>query len=419
MHDILPAAAHCWRRIENTIIHVIRSYGYEEIRLPVVEKTELFARSIGEYTDIVSKEMYTFKDRNDDLLTLRPEGTAGCVRAGLEHGLIHNQICKLWYLGPMFRHERPQKGRLRQFHQIGIEAFGLGGPDIDAEMIILCARIWRTLNLPDVRLELNTLGTAQSRNRYRGLLVDYFSAHRDALDEDSRQRLQQNPLRILDSKNPDMRELINAAPVLHESLDTESVEHFGGLRALLDAAAVSYTVNPRLVRGLDYYGKTVFEWTTPRLGALGTICAGGRFDGLVEQFGGKPTPAIGCAMGLERLLELAGTGFDHKTGQYPHVYLIVAEEVDIKHGLILAETLHEQLPALRLQVHCGGGNLKSQFRKANNSGARLAVVIGETELAEGTAGIKDLRETSLQETVPVADLVACLRRRLAPDLNLS
>lgn len=419
MHDILPAAAQGWRRIENAIIRILDAYGYEEIRLPVVEKTELFTRSIGAYTDIVTKEMYTFTDRNDDSLTLRPEGTAGCVRAGLEHGLFHNQVRKFWYMGPMFRHERPQKGRQRQFHQIGVEAFGLGGPDIDAEMIILCARIWRILNLPDVRLELNTLGTTQSRNRYRERLVDYFSAHRDELDEDSRQRLQHNPLRILDSKNPDMRALIDAAPVLHETLDMESSEHFAGLRALLDAATVSYTVNPRLVRGLDYYGKTVFEWTTTRLGAQGTLCAGGRFDGLVEQFGGRSTPAIGCAMGLERLLELAEIGSGHKTGQYPHVYLIVAEEVAIKHGLLLAEMLHEQLPALRVQVHCGGGSLKSQFRKADSSGARLAVVIGESELAGGTAGVKDLREESPQETVVTADLAACLRRRLAPDLNLS
>jgi histidyl-tRNA synthetase len=419
MHDILPAAAHCWRQLENTIIRIINSYGYEEIRLPVVEKTELFARSIGDYTDIVTKEMYTFKDRNDDSLTLRPEGTAGCVRAGLEHGLFHKQTCKLWYLGPMFRHERPQKGRQRQFHQIGIEAFGLAGPDIDAEMVILCARIWRTLELPDIHLELNTLGTVQSRGRYRELLVDYFSAHRDQLDEDSRQRLQHNPLRILDSKNPDMCALIDAAPILHDTLDTESAEHFAALRELLDAAAVSYTVNPRLVRGLDYYGKTVFEWTTTRLGAQGTICAGGRFDGLVEQFGGKPTPAIGCAMGLERLLELAVANFGSKTVQYPHVYLIVAEEVDIKHGLSLAETLRNQLPVLRVQVHCGGGSFKSQFRKADSSGARLAVVIGAAELSGKTAGVKDLREESPQETVAMADLVACLRRRLAADLNLS
>jgi len=420
MHDILPASASSWRQIENIIIRVINSYGYEEIRLPVVEKTELFARSIGEYTDIVTREMYTFTDRNNDSLTLRPEGTAGCVRAGLEHGLFHNQTRKLWYLGPMFRHERPQKGRHRQFHQIGIEAFGLGGPDIDAEMIILCARIWRLLKLPNVRLELNTLGTTQSRGRYRKLLVDYFSAHRDNLDEDSRQRLQHNPLRILDSKNPDMHTLINAAPVLHDTLDTESADHFAGLRELLDTAGVSYTVNPRLVRGLDYYGKTVFEWTTTRLGAQGTLCAGGRFDGLVEQFGGKPTPAIGCAMGLERLLDLTETGLEHKTtGQCPHVYLMVADGVDIKHGLMLAEMLHDQLPALRLQVHCGGGGFKSQFRKADSSGARIAVVIGAEELAGGNAGVKDLREDTPQETVAMSELAACLRRRFDPELNLS
>jgi histidyl-tRNA synthetase len=418
MHDILPAAAYGWRQIENSIIRVINSYGYEEIRLPVVEKTELFARSIGEYTDIVTKEMYTFKDRNDDSLTLRPEGTAGCVRAGLEHGLFHNQVRKLWYMGPMFRHERPQKGRHRQFHQIGIEAFGLAGPDIDAEMIILCARMWRTLNLADISLELNTLGTARSRDRYRELLTDYFSAHRDQLDVDSCQRLQHNPLRILDSKNPDMRVLIDAAPLLQDTLDAESAEHFAGLRELLDAAAVTYSINPRLVRGLDYYNKTVFEWTTTRLGAQGTICAGGRFDGLVEQFGGQSTPAIGCALGLERLLDLIETGCERKAGQCPHVYLMVAEGVDIKHGLVLAEMLHDQLPALRVQVHYGGGSFKSQFRKADSSGARMAVVIGAEELAGGNAGVKDLRGETPQETIAMTELADCLRRRFMPDLNL-
>ena len=419
MHDIPPAAAHSWRHIENTIIRVINSYGYEEIRLPIVEKTDLFARSIGAYTDIVSKEMYTFNDRNNDSLTLRPEGTAGCVRAGLEHGLFHNQICKLWYLGSMFRHERPQKGRQRQFHQIGIEAFGLAGPDIDAEMIILCARIWRELHVPDLRLELNTLGSAQSRHQYRERLVEYFSARQDELDEDSRQRLHHNPLRILDSKNPDMQALINAAPVIHELLDTEAAEHFAALRALLDAAKISYIVNPRLVRGLDYYGKTIFEWTTTLLGAQGTICAGGRFDGLVEQFGGKPTPAIGCALGLERLLELVGGRAEQITNTHPHVYLVVADEVDIKHGMFLSEFLHEQLPGLRVQVHYGGGSFKSQFRKADNSGARLALVLGPAEVAGGTVGIKYLREEAAQETIATADLPASLRRRLAPDLNLA
>ncbi|MGH8120188.1 MAG: histidine--tRNA ligase, partial [Gammaproteobacteria bacterium] len=354
MHDIMPAEARRWRRTENTIISIIRSYGYEEIRLPVVEKTELFACSIGQYTDIVTKEMYTFKDRNDDSLTLRPEGTAGCVRAGLEHGLFHNQVCRLWYMGPMFRHERPQKGRQRQFHQIGIEAFGLAGPDVDAEMIILCARIWKALMLPPVSLELNTLGTPRSRQRYRDLLVEYFSAHEKELDEDSRHRLRHNPLRILDSKNPDMQSLISAAPLMFDVLDTEAAEHFSGLRSLLDAANIAYTINPCLVRGLDYYGKTVFEWTTTRLGAQGTICAGGRFDDLVELFGGNPVPAIGCAMGLERLMELAGTGGGlTETEQYPHVYLIASEDIDIKHGFMLAESLRDQITGLRLHMHCG------------------------------------------------------------------
>ena len=420
MHDIMPAEAHRWRQTENTIIRVIRSYGYEEIRLPVVEKTELFARSIGQYTDIVTKEMYTFKDRNDDSLTLRPEGTAGCVRAGLEHGLFHKQSSRFWYMGPMFRHERPQKGRQRQFHQIGVEAFGLAGPDIDAEMIILCMRIWKALQLPDVRLELNTLGTTHSRQRYRELLVEYFSAHEKELDEDSRQRLHQNPLRILDSKNPDMQSLIGAAPLLHDFLDPEASEHFAGLRSLLDAAHISYTINPRLVRGLDYYGKTVFEWTTTLLGAQGTLCAGGRFDGLVEMFGGKPVPAIGCAMGLERLMELVGTGGGlMEADQHPHVYLVVSDAIDIKHGFKLAEALREQLPGLRLQLHCGGGSFKSQFRKADNSGALLAVVIGETELAGGTAGVKELREEAGQEMLPLSGLADHLRRRLAPYLNLA
>ena len=419
MHDILPTAAHCWRQIENTIIRVINSYGYEEIRLPVVEKTDLFARSIGAYTDIVTKEMYTFTDRNNDSLTLRPEGTAGCARAGLEHGLFHNQARKLWYMGPMFRHERPQKGRQRQFHQIGIEAFGLVGPDIDAEMILLCARIWRSLNLQDIHLELNTLGTAQSRRQYRELLIEYFSAHQDELDEDSRKRLQHNPLRILDSKNPDMQALISAAPEMYEILDAESAEHFSGLKAILDAANIGYTVNTRLVRGLDYYDKTVFEWTTTLLGAQGTVCAGGRFDGLIEQFGGKPTPAIGCALGLERLMELAGTSAGPITGQHPHIYLVVSDDIDIKHGLNLAESMHEQLPALRVQINYGGGSFKSQFRRADNSGAMVAVVIGTEELASGTVGVKGLREGKVQETVALSDLAACLRRWLAPDLNLA
>ena len=412
MHDILPEQANIWRRIENTVIAVIRSYSYQEIRFPLVEKTELFARSIGELSDIVAKEMYTFTDRNNESLTLRPEGTAGCVRAGLEHGLFHNQIQKLWYIGPMFRHERPQKGRQRQFHQIGLEAFGLPGPDIDAELILLCARIWKVLELDNIMLQINTLGSAAARTRYRELLIEYFSGHKQQLDEDSQRRLHQNPLRILDSKNPDMQKIISDAPSIHNHLDAESADHFAGLKALLDQAAISYTVNPHLVRGLDYYGKTVFEWTTDLLGAQGTVCAGGRFDGLVEHFGGKPTPAIGCAMGLERLIELVQLdGAPDQTDGIPHVYLILADEA-VQNGLKLAENLRDALPGLRLMSNCGGGSFKSQFKKADKSGARLAIILGQEELINQTVGVKYLREDTEQTTLPLAELAEFVKRQL-------
>ena len=412
MHDILPEQANIWRRIENTVIAVIRSYSYQEIRFPLVEKTELFARSIGELSDIVAKEMYTFTDRNNESLTLRPEGTAGCVRAGLEHGLFHNQIQKLWYIGPMFRHERPQKGRQRQFHQIGLEAFGLPGPDIDAELILLCARIWKVLELDNIMLQINTLGSAAARTRYRKLLIEYFSGHKQQLDEDSQRRLHQNPLRILDSKNPDMQKIISDAPSIHNHLDAESADHFAGLKALLDQAAISYTVNPHLVRGLDYYGKTVFEWTTDLLGAQGTVCAGGRFDGLVEHFGGKPTPAIGCAMGLERLIELVQLdGAPDQTDGIPHVYLILADEA-VQNGLKLAENLRNALPGLRLMSNCGGGSFKSQFKKADKSGARLAIILGQEELINQTVGVKYLREDTEQTTLPLAELAEFVKRQL-------
>ena len=419
MHDILPPQANQWRNIEHRIISVITGYGYEEIRLPIVEKTELFARSIGEFTDIVSKEMYTFTDRNEESLTLRPEGTAGCVRSGLEHGLFYNQIQKLWYIGPMFRHERPQKGRQRQFHQIGIEAFGLEGPDIDAEMIMLCTRIWKGLNLNDVTLELNSLGTPSSRQKYRNILVEYLSDNKDQLDEDSLRRLETNPLRILDSKNPDMQSIIQNAPDILSHLDSESAEHFAQVRKMLDGADITYKLNPHLVRGLDYYGKTVFEWTTNLLGAQGTLCAGGRFDGLVEHFGGKPTPAIGCAMGLERLIELTlqqtGAGM---SVQAPHAYMILGDEDAIVAGLKLAESLRDQLPGLRLITHSGGGSIKSQFKKADKSGALLAIILGNDELSDQTASIKSLRDDSQQISVPWAKLAPSLREALAEQLNL-
>lgn len=418
MHDILPDQTPCWRHVEKIIIDVLNRYGYQEIRFPIVEKTELFARSIGELTDIVTKEMYTFVDRNNEQLTLRPEGTAGCVRAGLENGLLHNQIQKLWYIGPMFRHERPQKGRQRQFHQIGIEAFGLGGPDIDAEMIMMCTRMWQELELTNISLQLNTLGTLQTRNRYQKVLIEYFSSHRDRLDEDSKQRLQNNPLRILDSKNPAMRELIAAAPLIHDYLDAESEDHFAELKAMLDDVNIAYNINPHLVRGLDYYGKTVFEWITDRLGAQGTICAGGRYDMLVEYFGGKPTPAIGCAMGLERLIELLQVSGYTLDNDPPHVYFILADDTATRAGLKLAESLRKALPYLRLLMNCGGGNFKTQFKRADKSGALLAIVLGDDELKNQAVGIKSLRDESEQETVSWAGLADVLRQKLAGHLNL-
>ena len=413
MHDILPEQAQIWRTIENRIIAVIRSYNYREIRLPVLEKTELFARSIGEYTDIVSKEMYTFPDRNEESLTLRPEGTAGCVRAGLEHGLFHKQIQKLWYIGPMFRHERPQKGRQRQFNQIGIEAFGLDGPDIDAEMIMLTARIWRTLNLDGLRLELNTLGTINSRRNYRMILTDYFSTQKDKLDDDSLRRLESNPLRILDSKNPDMQDLIGNAPAIQDYLDNESADHFAELCNLLNDDGIIYSINSRLVRGLDYYTKTVFEWTTNLLGAQGTICAGGRFDGLVEQFGGKPTPAIGCALGLERLIELILQNGDQVAADVPHAYLILLDSKATGYGFNLAEDLHDELPALRLMTHCGAGSTKNQFKKADKSGALYALILGPEELENQTVGVKPLRQEANQENIPRVKIADYLKQRIS------
>ena len=389
MHDALPADTPAWRLLERRIIDVLARYGYREIRLPAVEKTELFKRSIGEATDIVTKEMYTFEDRNGDSLTLRPEGTAGCVRAALEHGLLHNQVQRLWYLGPMFRHERPQQGRMRQFHQIGVEVFGLEGPDIDAELILLCARFWRELGLDGLRLEINSLGTPASRQRYREALVEYFRERQSELDEDSRRRLDSNPLRILDSKNPLMQPLIADAPAMTGFLDEESKAHFERLLELLDAAGISCQINPRLVRGLDYYNRTVFEWITDRLGAQGTVCAGGRYDGLVEHFGGRATPAIGFAMGLERLLGLVEQ--PAAGGDAPHAYFIHVGAGAESRAMQLSEELRDALPGLRLLLHCGGGGLKSQLKKADKSGAELALILAEAELQREVVGIKPLR----------------------------
>jgi histidyl-tRNA synthetase len=400
MSDILPEESARWQYAERKITQILNNYGYQEIRLPILEKTELFARSIGEQTDIVSKEMYSFEDRNGDSLTLRPEGTVSCVRAGLEHGLFHNQTQKLWYMGPMFRHERPQKGRQRQFHQIGVEAFGFDGPDVDAELIILSARLWQELGLKDIHLQLNSLGTIQARTQYREILIGYFSQHEERLDEDSQRRLHTNPLRILDSKNPDLQELINAAPLMQDHLDAESKAHFEQLQHILNAARIEYEINPRLVRGLDYYGQTVFEWVTDKLGAQGTVCAGGRYNGLIEHFGGKPVPACGFALGLERLLALIETNGGKIKQQPLHAYLILSAEDDvIAAGLKLAESLRDQLPQLRLMTHCGGGSFKNQFKRADKSGALFGLILGSEELENQTIGFKSLRDKSEQETV--------------------
>jgi histidyl-tRNA synthetase len=413
MSDILPNETARWQFVERIITEILSNYGYQEIRLPVLEKTELFARSIGEQTDIVAKEMYSFEDRNGDSLTLRPEGTAGCVRAGLEHGLFHNQTQKLWYMGPMFRHERPQKGRQRQFHQIGVEAFGFNGPDIDAELIMLSARLWRELGLKDISLQLNSLGTAQVRAGYREILIGYFLQHEKQLDEDSQRRLHTNPLRILDSKNPDMQELISAAPLMQDHLDEESRLHFEQLQHMLSEAGIKYEINPRLVRGLDYYGQTVFEWVTDQLGAQGTVCAGGRYNGLIEHFGGKPVPAFGFALGMERLMALIETnGFDIEP-QPLHAYLILSAENGVSAaGMKLAENLRNQLPQLRLMTHCGGGSFKNQFKRADKSGALFGLVLGSDEVKNQTVGFKSLRDKSEQESIPWDDIGDILSKNI-------
>ncbi|GHE21885.1 histidine--tRNA ligase [Halomonas urumqiensis] len=415
MNDLLPGQSALWQYFEGQVRNLMQRYGYAEIRTPVVEQTALFKRSIGEVTDIVEKEMYTFDDRNGDSLTLRPEGTASCVRAAMEHGLLHNQTQRLWYQGPMFRYERPQKGRYRQFHQIGLETFGLEGPDIDAEVILLSARLWRELGLFDhVTLELNSLGSLEARAAYREILVAYFEDHHDQLDEDSRRRLTSNPLRILDSKNPQMAEMLAAAPKLIDHLDDESREHFEALTGMLDAAGIAYVINPRLVRGLDYYGRTVFEWTTTALGSQGTVCAGGRYDGLVEQLGGKPTPAVGFAMGIERLVLLLETLElvpDDALGELD-LYLLAMDDSASSQALLLAERLRSALPDLRVQLHCGGGSFKSRIKKADKSGARLAILLGADELANGTATLKFLREERDQLSLPQAELAETLRRLL-------
>lgn len=398
MNDLLPETLDVWQWLESVASKVLSSYGYREVRLPLVEKTELFARSIGELTDIVEKEMYTFEDRNGDSLTLRPEGTASCVRAGIEHGLLYNQTPRFWYAGPMFRHERPQRGRYRQFHQIGVETFGMLGPDIDAELILLTARLWKELGLEKIlTLELNTLGTPAARQAHKKVLVEYLNEHKDKLDADSLRRLDKNPLRIFDSKDAQVQKLIKDAPGLMDYLDEYSQEHFAALGQYLDNAGVEYTVNTSLVRGLDYYTHTVFEWTTDKLGAQNAVCAGGRFDGLVEKLGGKTTPAAGFAIGLERLVELVVLAESFKRVAGPQIYLVLLGDQAQQQGLLLAEKLRDN--QYRVQCHCGSGSMKSQMKKADISGAQVALILGDDEIEKGVVGIKYLREKKSQDSV--------------------
>ncbi|MCS3431979.1 histidine--tRNA ligase [Klebsiella sp. BIGb0407] len=409
MNDYLPADTAIWQSIEGRLKQVLASYGYSEIRLPIVEQTALFKRAIGEVTDVVEKEMYTFDDRNGDSLTLRPEGTAGCVRAGIEHGLLYNQEQRLWYVGPMFRHERPQKGRYRQFNQMGVEVFGLNGPDIDAELIMLTASWWRALGISEfVTLELNSIGSLEARARYRDALIAFLEQHQDKLDEDCKRRMYSNPLRVLDSKNPDVQLLLNDAPELGDYLDEESREHFAGLCQYLDAAGISYKVNQRLVRGLDYYNRTVFEWVTTHLGSQGTVCAGGRYDGLVEQLGGRATPAVGFAMGLERLVLLVQEiNPEFKAESVVDIYLVSSGQGTQVSAMLLAEKLREKLPSLKFMTNYGGGNFKKQFARADKWGARVALVLGEDEVSKGEVVVKDLR-TGEQQTVLQQDVDARL-----------
>lgn len=408
MNDLLPTESARWQYVEATVADILGRYGYNEIRFPIVESTDLFKRSIGEVTDIVEKEMYTFDDRNGDSLTMRPEGTASCVRACEQNGLLYNQVQRLWYMGPMFRYERPQKGRLRQFHQIGIETFGMEGPDIDAELLMITARLWRELGIDSaVTLQLNSLGNIESRAAFKQALVAYLSERKDQLDADSQRRLDSNPLRILDSKNTSTQALLDDAPVLLDYLDDDSRQHFDTLRQLLDAAGIKYVVNPRLVRGLDYYGKTVFEWVTDKLGAQGTVCAGGRYNGLVEQLGGKATPAVGFAMGIERLVLLLEelNALPEGLQQNVDAFLMVVGNVQID-AVKVAEQLRSDMPHLRLQTHCGGGNYKSQMKKALKSGASVALVLAEGETAAGEITLKYLTEEKPHKTVAWTNLAA-------------
>jgi len=410
MNDTLPEQTPVWQKLESLFRQVVSSYGYSEIRMPIVENTHLFQRSIGEVTDIVEKEMYTFTDRNGDSLTLRPEGTASCVRAGNEHGLLYNQERRLWYTGPMFRHERPQKGRYRQFHQFGVETFGIGSADADAELILLSARLWKALGIENhVQLQLNSLGSNEARIAYKQILVEFLTLHVDKLDEDSKRRMHSNPLRVLDSKNPEVQALLVDAPKLSDYLDDESVVHFAQLKKYLDAVGVKYVINERLVRGLDYYNRTVFEWVTNSLGSQGTICAGGRYDGLVEQLGGKATPAVGFAMGLERIILMLETlALNDDVKSDVDIYSVLVGEGTSVAGFKMAERIRTELPLLKIMHHCGEGNFKKQMKRADKSAARIALIIGESELESGCVTIKELQGNAPQQTVAMDQLIKVL-----------
>jgi len=413
MNDVLPAEIGAWQHLEAVTREILAAYGYEEIRVPLLERTELFKRAIGEHTDVVGKEMYTFTDRGGDSLTLRPEATAGIVRALITNHMLRGQRHKLWCLGPMFRHEAPQAGRYRQFWQVDVEAVGCAGPDVDAELIALSARLWQRLGLAGLKLEINSLGTPESRRAYRARLVEYFESHESQLDADSRRRLGGNPLRILDSKNPDMQELIAGAPLLTEHLDPESREHFESLGRMLDGAGVRYDINPRLVRGLDYYNRTVFEWITASTGAQNAVCSGGRYDGLIAQLGGEATPAVGFAMGVERLVALLVAAGGTPPAAHPDVYVVVSGERALEQALTIVERLRTERPQVRFELNLGGGNFKAQFRRADKSGAPLALIIGDDELSRGVLGVKPLRVESGQSECPIDALAAGVDAALA------
>jgi histidyl-tRNA synthetase len=413
MNDVLPADIAAWQRFEAVVRDLMHEYGYEEVRTPIVEHTELFRRAIGEHTDVVEKEMFSFADQGGGNLTLRPEATAGVARALISNGLLRGARLKLWSMGPMFRHEKPQKGRYRQFHQVNLEAVGFDGPDADAELLALTSRLWKRVGLTRVKLQINSLGTPESRRDYRERLVAYFRQHESTLDADSRRRLERNPLRILDSKNPAMRTMITSAPVLTDHLDAGSRSHFEALRAALDSVGVRYEVNPRLVRGLDYYTRTVFEWITDALGAQDAVCSGGRYDGLIAQLGGEPTAAVGCAMGIERIVEIVRQSGEPAAAATADVYVVASGTQGEAAALRIAEDLRERLPGRRIELNLGGGNFKAQFRRADRSGARVAVIVGDEELARGVAAVKPLRRETGQSDCPLEGLASAVEAELS------